>query len=205
MGSNQGTSIGLKYPLVLGPRGLCGGSNIYSLHCMEQYRLLGHILTSLCKYCCAEQREAKQRAATLKRPDEKAKAKTVKDTGTMTEAAPYAEEAEKLAVIKAEEARPKMEELKASAKAVKDAKEATEAAHKAKEEKAEESAVIRAEEDRLYELSGLMDFMYDEEIGYVDWDSLNFKTYGSDYYEEKFPGFDEYVYKILADSTKDES
>ena len=36
-------------------------------------------------------------------------------------------------------------------------------------------------------------------------DSLNFKTFGSDYYEQKFPGFDEDVYRILADSTKDEN
>ena len=33
-------------------------------------------------------------------------------------------------------------------------------------------------------------------------DALNFKTYGSDYYEEKFPGFNEDFYKILAESTK---
>ena len=45
--------------------------------------------------------------------------------------------------------------------------------------------------------------MYDKEIGNADWDSLNFKIYGSDYYEEKFPGFDEDLYKTLANSTKD--
>ena len=44
-----------------------------------------------------------------------------------------------------------------------------------------------------------MDYMY------VDWYSLNFKTYGSDYCEERLPGFDEDVHKILADSTKDEN
>ena len=143
---NQDILIGLKHPLVLGTCSLCGGSNTHSPHRMEQYRLLGQILTSLCKYCCAEQREAKQRAATLKRPDEKANAKAVRDAGTNTEPAPYAEEAEKLAVIKAEEVRPKMEELKAPAKAVKDAEEAAEAAHKAKEEKAEKPAEAKCHE-----------------------------------------------------------
>ena len=32
------------------------------------------------------------------------------------------------------------------------------------------------------QMSGLMDYMYDKEIENADWDSLNFKTYGSDYY-----------------------
>ena len=50
-------------------------------------------------------------------------------------------------------------------------------------------------------MSGLMDYMYDKEIDNVDWDALNFKTYGADYYEEKFPGFDEDAYKILSGST----
>ena len=34
------------------------------------------------------------------------------------------------------------------------------------------------------QMSGLMDYMYDKEIDNVDWDSLNFITYGSDYYED---------------------
>ena len=54
-------------------------------------------------------------------------------------------------------------------------------------------------------MSGLMDYMSDKEIGNLDWDALNFKTYGADYYEEKFPVFNEHVYKILSDSTKDEN
>ena len=92
-------------------------------------------LTSFCPICCFKRREYKKRMAAPKRPNVKVTA--VKDAETMTEAAPNAEEAEKLAVIKAEEARLKMEELKASAKAVKDAEEAAEAARKAEEEKAE--------------------------------------------------------------------
>ena len=65
---------------------------------------------------------------------------------------------------------------------------------------------IELSDDELKnQMSGLMDYMYDKEIDNVDWDSLNFKTYGSDYYEQKFPGFDDDVYRILADSTKDEN
>ena len=99
-------------------------------------------ITAIFIICCFM-----KRAAALEQPNVGATATTVKDAETMTEAAPNAEEAEKLAVIKAEEARPKMEELKAPTKAVKDAEEAAEAAHKAKEDKGEESAVIQAEED----------------------------------------------------------
>ena len=50
-----------------------------------------------------------------------------------------------------------------------------------------------------------MDYMYGKEIDNSNWDALYFKTYGADYYEEKFPGFDEHVYKILSGSTKDEN
>ena len=45
--------------------------------------------------------------------------------------------------------------------------------------------------------------MCDKEIGNVDWDAQNLKTYGADYYEEGVPGFDGDVYKMLSDSTKD--
>ena len=54
-------------------------------------------------------------------------------------------------------------------------------------------------------MSGLMGYMYDKESDNVDRGALNFKTYGSDYYEERFPGFDPSVYQILEESTKDES
>ena len=50
-----------------------------------------------------------------------------------------------------------------------------------------------------------MDYMYDKEIGNVDWGALNFYTCRAYYYREKFPGFDEDVYKIWADSTEDEN
>ena len=55
------------------------------------------------------------------------------------------------------------------------------------------------------QMSGLMNYMCDKEIENVDWDSFNFKPYDSGYYEEKYPCFDENVYKILAGSTKDEN
>ena len=41
-----------------------------------------------------------------------------------------------------------------------------------------------------------MDYIYDKEIDNVDWDAPNFKTFGSDYYEEKLPGFDPSVFKF---------
>ena len=53
-------------------------------------------------------------------------------------------------------------------------------------------------------MSGLMGYMYDKEIENLDWDDLNFKTYGADYYEEKIPGFDKFFLKILLDSTGDD-
>ena len=39
----------------------------------------------------------------------------------------------------------------------------------------------------------------------MDWGALNFKTYGANYYEEKFPRFDSSVYQILEKYTKDEN
>ena len=82
-------------------------------------------------YCCAGQREAKKRAAELERPAEGAMSRAVKDSEETTEAAPNAEEAEKTAAIRAEEARLKAEEQKAAAKAIKEAGEVAEAARKA--------------------------------------------------------------------------
>ena len=96
---------------------------------------------------CVFKRRVKRTAA----PEQlvaKATTPKVQDAETMTKAAPNAEEADKIAATKAEEAQLKAEELKASTKAVKDAEEAAEAALKAEEEKAEGSAVIRAEETR---------------------------------------------------------
>ena len=54
------------------------------------------------------------------------------------------------------------------------------------------------------QMPGLMGYMYDKEIDNADWDTPNSKTYGADYHEEKFPGFDQLVYQVLKESTKDE-
>ena len=42
-----------------------------------------------------------------------------------------------------------------------------------------------------------MGYMCDKEMDNVDWDALNFKTYGAVYYQEKFPEFDSSVHQIL--------
>lgn len=53
---------------------------------------------------------------------------------------------------------------------------------------------------------GLLDYCADEEeFDNLDWNTVNYKIYGADYYEEKFPGFSEEVYEILAKSTEEEN
>ena len=53
---------------------------------------------------------------------------------------------------------------------------------------------------------GLLDYCADEEeFDNLDWNTVNYKMYGADYYEEKFPGFSEDVYEILAKSTEEEN
>jgi len=53
---------------------------------------------------------------------------------------------------------------------------------------------------------GLLDYCADEdEWQNLDWNTVNYKVYGADYYEEKFPGFSEEVYEILAKSTEEEN
>jgi len=53
---------------------------------------------------------------------------------------------------------------------------------------------------------GLLDYCADEdEWQNLDWNTVNYKVYGPDYYEEKFPGFSEEVYEILAKSTEEEN
>ena len=65
---------------------------------------------------------------------------------------------------------------------------------------------IELSDDELRnQMSGLMGYMYYKEIGNMDRGALKFRTYGADYHEEKFPGFDEDAYKILSGSTKDEN
>ena len=53
---------------------------------------------------------------------------------------------------------------------------------------------------------GLLDYCADEEeFQTLDWNTVNYKVYGADYYQEKFPGFSEEVYEILAKSTEEEN
>lgn len=53
---------------------------------------------------------------------------------------------------------------------------------------------------------GLLDYCADEEeFDNLDWNTVNYKMYGADYYEEKFPGFSEEVYEILAKSTEEQN
>jgi hypothetical protein len=53
---------------------------------------------------------------------------------------------------------------------------------------------------------GLLDYCADEEeYDNLDWNTVNYQVYGPDYYEEKFPGFSEEVYEILAKSTEEEN
>jgi alpha-L-fucosidase len=53
---------------------------------------------------------------------------------------------------------------------------------------------------------GLLDYCADEEFyDNLDWNTVNYTVYGADYYQEKFPGFSEEVYEILAKSTEEEN
>lgn len=53
---------------------------------------------------------------------------------------------------------------------------------------------------------GLLDYCADEECyDNLDWNTVNYTVYGADYYQEKFPGFSEEVYEILAKSTEEEN
>ena len=53
---------------------------------------------------------------------------------------------------------------------------------------------------------GLLDYCADEEeYDNLNWNTVNYQVYGPDYYEEKFPGFSEEVYEILAKSTEEEN
>ena len=58
--------------------------------------------------------------------------------------------------------------------------------------------------DKMFD--GLLDYCADEEeYDNLDWNTVNYKVYGPDYYEEKFPGFAPEVYDILAKSTEEEN
>ena len=62
------------------------------------------------------------------------------------------------------------------------------------------------DEEFKNQLIGLLDYIYDEDIAdTIDWESLNFKVYDTDYYKDTFPGFPEEVYEILAESTLEDN
>jgi hypothetical protein len=52
--------------------------------------------------------------------------------------------------------------------------------------------------------NGLLNYCKDEdeEFDNLDWNTVNYEILGEDYYQNKFPGFPDEVYKILADSTE---
>jgi len=53
---------------------------------------------------------------------------------------------------------------------------------------------------------GLLDYCADEDcFDNLDWNSVNYEVYGPDYYQERFPGFADEVYEILAKSTEEEN
>ena len=53
---------------------------------------------------------------------------------------------------------------------------------------------------------GLLDYCADEEeFDNLDWNTVNYKIYDADYYQERFPGFSDEVYEILAKSTEEEN
>lgn len=59
-------------------------------------------------------------------------------------------------------------------------------------------------EDFKEVFEGLLNYCNDEgeyDNGSLDWNTVNYKPYAADYYEEKFPGFPPEVYEILEQST----
>ena len=66
--------------------------------------------------------------------------------------------------------------------------------------------VEHKDEDFCKVFDGLLDYCADEEyFDNLDWNSVNYQLYGADYYKEKFPGFSDEVYEILAKSTEPEN
>ena len=61
-------------------------------------------------------------------------------------------------------------------------------------------------EELHQQFKGLLQYTGDEvEIDNVDWASLQYEPYGEDWYREKYSGFDDEIYKILAESSKAEN
>jgi hypothetical protein len=58
------------------------------------------------------------------------------------------------------------------------------------------------EKELQEQMVGLIDYCYDNEYANIDLDSFNFQVYDEKYYKEKYAGFPDEVYEILAESTK---
>jgi hypothetical protein len=52
------------------------------------------------------------------------------------------------------------------------------------------------------QMIGLIDYCYDSEYSNIDLDSFNFQVYDKKFYSEKYAGFPDEVYEILAESSK---
>jgi len=68
-------------------------------------------------------------------------------------------------------------------------------------------AWMEHDESNFYKMfEGLLDYCADEDcFDNLDWNTVNYKVYQADYYEERFPGFAPEVYTLLAKSTEEEN
>jgi len=68
-------------------------------------------------------------------------------------------------------------------------------------------AWIEHDESNFHKMfEGLLDYCADEDcFDNLDWNTVNYKVYQADYYEERFPGFAPEVYTLLAKSTEEEN
>ncbi len=68
-------------------------------------------------------------------------------------------------------------------------------------------AWIEHDESNFHKMfEGLLDYCADEDcFDNLDWNTVNYKVYQADYYEEKYPGFAPEVYTLLAKSTEEDN
>jgi alpha-L-fucosidase len=66
---------------------------------------------------------------------------------------------------------------------------------------------VQHDESNFHKMfEGLLDYCADEDcFDNLDWNTVNYKVYQADYYEEKYPGFAPEVYTLLAKSTEEEN
>lgn len=58
------------------------------------------------------------------------------------------------------------------------------------------------EKELQEQMIGLIDYCYDNEYANIDLSQFNYEAYNESYYKEKYDGFPNEVYEILANSTK---